>query len=340
MFTYFHLLLTSLVIITDAAVLSASLPFSETSSLSVPLKICQFADLHYGEAPNLVWGPQQDRNSTRVMNNVLIAEQPDLVVFTGDQITGNNIVDNATDVLREVFSVVESFGIPFSSIFGNHDDLKLDPPPSRDSITSRSALLAFEKATWPKLSRTCQNGCPDDLLPSVSNYYQLVTDTSGKPLLALYFLDSGGGSYDETLFANITDWLESTTLKLRNLPSLTFVHIPTPQYVDATTSKDCVGMMSDGITPTVGQNNLIQVLSNTGTARGVFTGHDHGNAWCCPFLSLSLCFGRHTGYGGYGEWSRGSRVIEITQNTTARDGIEIKTYIRMEDNSTNSLQWL
>ena len=108
----------SLVIISDAAVLSAS-PSSETSStLSVPLKICQFADLHYGEAPNLVWGPQQDRNSTRVMNNVLIAEQPDLVVFTGDQITGNNIVDNATDVLREVFSVVESFGIPFSSIFG------------------------------------------------------------------------------------------------------------------------------------------------------------------------------------------------------------------------------
>ena len=135
------LLLTSLVIITDAVVFSASLPFSETSStLSVPLKICQFADLHFGEAPNLVWGPEQDRNSTRVMNNVLIAEQPDLVVFTGDQITGNNIVDNATDVLREVFSVVESFGIPFSSIFGNHDDLKLDPPSSRDSITSQRFL--------------------------------------------------------------------------------------------------------------------------------------------------------------------------------------------------------
>lgn len=338
MFSYYHLLLTSLVVISDEVVASPSFSETPSASLSVPLKICQFADLHYGEAPNLAWGPEQDRNSTRVMNNVLAAERPDLVVFTGDQITGNNIVDNATAVLREVFSVVESFGVSFSSVFGNHDDMCLDPP-SRDSITSRSSLLAFEKTTWPKLSRTCLNGCPN-LLPSVSNYYELVTDTSGKPLLALFFLDSGGGSYDETLFANVTDWLASTTLKLRNLPSLTFIHIPTPQYVDATTSKDCVGMMSDGITPTVGQNNLIQVLSNTGTARGVFTGHDHGNAWCCPFLSLSLCYGRHTGYGGYGDWDRGSRVIEIIQNATARDGIEIITYIRMEDNSTNSLQWL
>jgi hypothetical protein len=307
--------------------------------LFLPLTICQFADLHYGEAPSLPWGPEQDRNSSRVMENILMAEAIDLAVFTGDQITGNNIVDNATAVLKNVYSVVEKFGIPFSSIYGNHDDLTLDPPSPRNSITSRSELLAFERATWPTLSRTCLSGCPD-LLPSVSNYYQLLADASGKPLFVIFFLDSGGGSYDEILFTNITDWLESTINKLGNLPSVTFVHIPAPEYTIASTSKDCDGMNEDGITPTIGLNNLLQVLLNSGTSRGVFTGHDHGNAWCCPYYTTSLCYGRHSGYGGYGDWSRGSRILEIAQNETSRDGIGIKTYIRMEDNTTNSLQWL
>ena len=33
-------------------------------------RIVQFADLHYGEGEDVRWGPQQDRNSTRVMRQV------------------------------------------------------------------------------------------------------------------------------------------------------------------------------------------------------------------------------------------------------------------------------
>ena len=36
--------------------------------------------------------------------------------------------------------------------------------------------------------------------------------------------------------------------------------------------------------------------------RGVFVGHDHGNDWCCPHGTMIVCFGRHTGYGGYGRY--------------------------------------
>lgn len=65
------------------------------------------ASVHFGEAENTLWGPQQDKvrctsslhptpmtlpgrglntglqNSTRVMDRVLMWEQPDLVVYTG-----------------------------------------------------------------------------------------------------------------------------------------------------------------------------------------------------------------------------------------------------------------
>jgi len=46
--------------------------------------------------------------------------------------------------------------------------------------------------------------------------------------------------------------------------------------------------------------DLLTTLAATGHVRAVFVGHDHGNDWCCPHGTMTVCFGRHTGYGGYG----------------------------------------
>ena len=51
-----------------------------------------------------------------------------------------------------------------------------------------------------------------------------------------------------------------------------------------------------------------------------------GNAWCCFFDTLELCYNRHSGYGGYGEWARGSRIIQLEENNL----VHRKNYIRME----------
>jgi len=41
-------------------------------------KVMVFSDLHYGENPWDVWGPEQDKNSTILMKKVL-QEKPDYV---------------------------------------------------------------------------------------------------------------------------------------------------------------------------------------------------------------------------------------------------------------------
>lgn len=319
-----------------------------SSPLTLPLKIIQFADLHYGEAENLSWGPEQDANSTRVMRLVLEAE-PDagLVVFSGDQITGNNVGLNATAYSRIIYDTVEERNLLFSSIFGNHDDAPLDARPRGRALstTSRRALLDFERATYPSLSMTCGDaGCDASLAPAVSNYYLLVRNASGAPRAVLFFLDSGGGEFAEELLTSVTAWLNETAVALATefgpLPSITFVHIPAPEYAAAAGKGGCVGQAEDGITPTVGENDLVAVLSATTTARVITVGHDHGNAWCCPAGALALCFGRHTGYGGYGEWPRGARVFSIAEDTASRDGIRVTTHVRMEDGSVNSAEVL
>jgi len=73
-----------------------------------------------------------------------------------------------------------------------------------------------------------------------------------------------------------------------------------------------------------------------------FSGHDHGDDWCVRWdLELSgmnltgngliLCFGRHSGYGGYGSWTRGSRQIVLDQKTLAFH--EVQSWVRLEDSS-------
>ncbi|KAK1034692.1 hypothetical protein LTR33_016562, partial [Friedmanniomyces endolithicus] len=60
-------------------------------------QISVFEDLHFGENAWDTWGPQQDINTVKVMNQVLDAETQQLVVLNGDLITGENAyLENAT----------------------------------------------------------------------------------------------------------------------------------------------------------------------------------------------------------------------------------------------------
>jgi len=43
-----------------------------------------------------------------------------------------------------------------------------------------------------------------------------------------------------------------------------------------------------------------------------------------------MCYGRHTGYGGYGDWARGGRQILLDQQLLETD---IWSWVRMEDGS-------
>ena len=43
---------------------------------------------------------------------------------------------------------------------------------------------------------------------------------------------------------------------------------------------------------------------------------------------LYMCYGRRTGYGGYGDWARGSRQVLLQENIPE---VPIKTWIRLED---------
>ena len=100
------------------------------------------------------------------------------------------------------------------------------------------------------------------------------------------------------------------------------------------------------------------LLKTEGLIAG-FSGHDHQNDWyelSVPFDTctmnllltanrcfkwdgslvdhdltgngINMCYGRHTGYGGYGDLTRGGRQILLNESNLAED---TQTWIRLED---------
>ncbi|KAH6616156.1 Metallo-dependent phosphatase-like protein [Chaetomium sp. MPI-SDFR-AT-0129] len=92
-------------------------------------------------------------------------------------------------------------------------------------------------------------------------------------------------------------------------------------------------------------------ISTTPGVKALFFGHDHGNTWCAPWKGenagtspgqgegqekktqknngINLCFGQHSGYGGYGNWIRGARQVVVSLGGAGED-VEVETYMRLE----------
>lgn len=334
-------------------------------------KLTIFNDLHFGEAEDTLWGPEQDVKSVKVMNSVLDSEETTgLVVLNGDLITGENtFLQNSTKYLDAVVAPLVKRGVSWASTYGNHDS---------DFNLSREAIFA-EESKYP-LSRTENMVSTPDA--GVSNYYLPVYGQDPiVPEFLLWFFDSRGGNYFQQesvagrsvpqpnwVAQSVVDWFTQTRSALekkhkRIVPSVAFVHIPSNAMaafqatgVDAhyepginddnplaqQGSASGQGDVSGTVFSYNGQDvPFMQALLDTKGLKAVFSGHDHGDDWCFRWDSklkgmdltgngLDMCFGRHSGYGGYGSWTRGSRQVVLKKGKE-----DVETWVRLEDGSVS-----
>uniref|UniRef100_A0A0D9VA45 Calcineurin-like phosphoesterase domain-containing protein n=1 Tax=Leersia perrieri TaxID=77586 RepID=A0A0D9VA45_9ORYZ len=325
-------------------------------------KVALFADLHYGENAWTNWGPAQDAGSDRVMAAVLDAEKPDFVVYLGDLVTANNLgIPNASLYWDRAISPTRGRGVPWATVFGNHDDMPFEWPPEWFSPAGVPPLhcpppsmsvsgCSFRGTPRIELmtSEIIRNGLsyssngPKDLWPAVSNYVlQVLSHKQDDPALLMYFLDSGGGSYPEVISSAQVQWFQSQSQFLNpngRIPEMIFWHIPSTAYAKVAPKakseirKPCVGSINkEDVAPQEAEWGMMDALAKRASVKAVFVGHNHGLDWCCPHDSLWLCFARHTGYGGYGNWPRGARVIQISEQP-----FSIQSWIRMENGAKHS----
>lgn len=166
---------------------------------------------------------------------------------------------------------------------------------------------------------------------------------------------------------SVVSWFRSTNAALVDaaggtpIPALAFVHIPTNASLaaqeqgidsrrepgvddDAPVAQQGQGWCSDGVDNGTcaygGQDGpFMAAVAGTEGLVALFSGHDHGNTWCYRWegrlpgmevegKGVNLCFGQHSGYGGYGNWIRGARQVVVSRDEEGE--VVVETYVRLE----------
>ena len=281
-------------------------------------KIVQFTDIHWHN------GEPADRRAAALMEQITTAVQPDLVVLTGDILSGGGCWD-ASESMREIIRIVEQWRVPWAAVFGNHDD---------EGNASRHELMALMQEGAHSLA---QPG-PEEI-PGVGNYVLTIDATDGRaPAALLYFIDSGSyappdiGGYGWIKPAQVAWYLREsarfTAAAGHPLPALAFFHIPLPEYDEVWDCHTCYGEKHEDVCAPRLNSGFFAAMHEAGDVIGTFVGHEHVNDFWGDLHGIRLCYGRATGYNTYGRdgFPRGARIIQLQEGER-----QFETWLHLED---------
>lgn len=296
----FYLALTLLLVTTYGMAQKSELQFSKDGKF----KIVQFTDVHFK------YGNPASNVALERINEVLDAEQPDLVIFTGDVIYSAPADSGMVQVLEQV----SKRKLPFVVTFGNHDD---------EQGLSRQQLYDI-------IRKVPGNIMPDRGTASSPDYALTVKSSSNlqKDAAVLYCMDSHSYSplKDVKGYAWLTfdqvDWYrqQSAAFTAQNggqpIPALAFFHIPVPEYHEAVADENSTirgTRMEEACAPRI-NSGMFAAMKEGGDVMGIFVGHDHDNDYAVMWKNILLAYGRYTGGNTvYNHLPNGARVIVLDE---------------------------
>lgn len=264
------------------------------------VKILQMTDLHYGE------GEVQDRLNTAIQENLLKWEKPDLVVITGDMVSGYAWPGTKGWYLSyysQYIAPMEKYNTPWALVLGNHD-IEADITAEEIMAHDRKHFLSLASKSISSLSHS-------------ANYYVPISH-KGELSLILWAVNTGNRNHLEFGWDRIhedqLEWIKSTQQAMtlassKAIPGMIFVHIPPPEFMDLWDS--ALGHRYENVA--CPGNHTRYVLGALNDIIAIAAGHDHYNDFEGIIGNYSLYYGRKTGYAGNGPepyFNKGARVFE------------------------------
>lgn len=272
-------------------------------------------------------------------------EKPDLVVLTGDNISGGSCRtdmfkswdrNNCENAIDQFMSIFEKYEVPVAMVFGNHDDENmLSKEELFDIYEEYDCFIGVDEGD-------ALYGCGTYNLPIYSS------ENAYKMAYNLWMFDSN--TYDEELGGydyvhdDQVEWYikESNKLKAANggvaVPSMAFQHIIVKEIFELIESgeniegallhqdgKDYVfkegvlkaGYLKEYPCPGTRPSKQVPAMLEQGDVVAMFFGHDHNNTFEVDYKGMDLVATPGMTFHSYGNEDRGFRIININEKDTS-----------------------
>lgn len=297
-----------------------------------------------------------------MLDNAYDTVNPDLVVFAGDNILGNHLKDarfgtrvvidtkegeykRMKKAISYICQPLEDRKIPFTMIYGNHDDVnRITKDEQADIYRSYKMCIGLDN--------------PDKTVDVDTFNLPLYSSDGSKMLFNLWLLDCAGENKEtkkcyEAVLPETIEWYKKTSARLREenggeiVPSLMFQHIPMPE--SASLQIEC-DKDDEGAVPFYEKGELVkyvkldpekahgylgeqmcvlhenygqlEALQEMGDVKAVVYAHDHLNNFIGEHDGIRVIQSSCASFRCYGNHLRGVRVFEIDENNPAN----FKTY--------------
>ncbi len=302
--------------------MSRELKFTGTNN---QFRILSFTDTHiddWAERAVYTW---------KAIEETIKTEQPDLVVFVGDNVTGG---DNRQR-LEEFCDNMDKLGVPWCPVLGNHEG---DNPMSvlRETMVERFARSQY--CLLESETKFLENG---EQVSGEGNTVIHIKNSADQIAASLFFLDTGTDltteekvklgfdtekSKDGYLKESQIAWYKEELLKRKSdTPVIIFGHYPLEEYKEAyelaTENDTCYeqniikndakwffGFRREKICAQTVNTGMFAAMRDSGIKHTYICGHDHINDFRVEYQGVNLFYNAPSGYSSYNVLSRAAKI--------------------------------
>ena len=244
-----------------------------------------------------------------IRNNIVelvVREDPDLVLFLGDNTVNMTNENMLRMMLTDMTAYIEARKIPWAHVYGNHDD-------------ENSALSKEEQQRVYESFEYCVSRTDSEDIYGVGNYVLPVLNSDGNGVaFNLFAFDSGtylnadekaslipngttypgyyGASYDYIRPSQI-EWYTNTSKAMEEyygekIPAIAYFHIPLQENYTAWENREALvfeGEKREYIGASPINSGLFTTMLDRGDVKAIVTGHDHMNDYAIDYCGIKLC---------------------------------------------------
>lgn len=265
------------------------------------------------------WIGEKGDQLKKIVRYLIERAKPDLITISGDLAWAGQY-----DSYADFADWMDSYGIPWAPVFGNHDDQEGPGP------VAKAAEILMAKDTCLLEPGDPALGCGN---------YVVAIEEDGKLIHGIILMDSHANKrwvddqgQEHNPYAELEPeqfpWYRQQVeeLKARGAQETTLImHIPIYTYNDAIKAalkpdvdpkaipfyngeqgdcwnegyEDSFGVYREDVCSYPVDNGFFEEILAGGTTKTVISGHDHVNTFCIPYKGVRLTYGLKTGWGSY-----------------------------------------